>query len=97
MRDRTIAAARDSLRRRLPARWCAELFQNCDGEWSLVVIAPDDDASTYVIAAGADGYELAALTDDRLDLVHRDDSLAAILAAALALTGRDDDRRKRAA
>ena len=94
MRDRTFVAARENLLRRLPARWCTELFDDCDGGWSLVVMTPDDDAeATYVIVPSDDGFVLASLRDDEFGPSERHASLDAVLDAIVLLAGPDDPVR----
>ncbi len=96
MRDQTMAAARDNLSRRLPADWCAELFQSCDGEWSIIAMAAEGDAS-YLITASATGFELAALIDDALSPMSRHNDLDAVITLAAATIARKHNRPSRAA
>ena len=53
----------------LPANWTHETSKSPDGELSLVVMSPDDGATTFLVTANGDGYRLHTLEDDELWLL----------------------------
>ena len=72
----------------LPAPWIVETFQNCDSDWSLVVMRADAEGETYLVSDTMSGLILSELRDDELRLLANGlgpDALVSIVAARTPL------------
>ena len=62
-----ITVAEAALQALLPAGWSVETSKSCDGELSLVIMNPHDDAqSSYLITDSLVGFALEEMRDDEL-------------------------------
>ena len=75
-RGALIEVAAATIAKTLPTGWSKEASGSPDGAASLVIMSPDDAATTFLITGNGAGYQIELLKDDELWLVGKCNSVA---------------------